>query len=585
MNYDKISPALAGALDDLQAHGRQGLEPHGHSLGLISTEPVHKPPRAVVFIRCDDAANLDHLAGEGIEINGGGGRARTGIVPFMSLDRLSEDDAVQFINPARRLRLHMDVAPGKVGVPPFRLRTGMTGQGVVVGVVDSGIEPLHPAFDARILRIWDQTIPGPGVIEGRYGAELTGDLQQISRDTVGHGTHVAGIAAGADPTYGGIAPEATILVVKTDLLDAHVADGVRYVFRVAGELGLPAVVNLSLGSHGDAHDGTDPLSTVIDEQVGPGRIVCCSAGNEGNDNIHGRVQVAKGHTRSLACSVPVPPPNIPSPSGPSPSASFNGWYAGTDQMAVAVVAPSGAGTPFQTVITGGSPARVYTLTEGSVRIATPRPDPANGDHNFLVDILPIAPTGTQTTPGIWRLRIRGDEVDEGRVDVWSIDGTVAQFTGRALQDSLKIGSPGAASAAVTVGSYTTRVEWVDLMGHAQQAGFELDTVTDFSSEGPRRDSLPKPDLIAPGAMIASSLSVNSGIFPEMLIDDLNTLKAGTSMSSPFVAGLVALLLQREPDLDPDAVKEVLRAHCSVPGCTPGAYDPKWGYGLIDAQGL
>jgi len=254
-------------------------------------------------------------------------------------------------------------------------------------------------------------------------------------------------------------------------------------------------------------------------------------------------------------------------------------------MAVAVVAPSGASTPFQAVITGGSPARVYPLAEGSVRIVTPRPDPANGDHNFLVEILPLAPAATQTSPGTWRLRIRGDHVSEGRVDVWSIDGTLAQFTGRAVEDSLKIGSPGAASAAVTVGSYTTRVEWVDLMGHAQQAGFELDDVSDFSSEGPRRDSSPKPDLIAPGAMIASSLSVHSGIFPELLIDDLNTLKAGTSMSSPFVAGLVALLLEREPTLDPDALKQLLRAHCSLPRRTPGTFDPKWGYGLLDAREL
>jgi len=307
MNYDKISPALAGVLDDLETSGRQGLQPHTQSLGLISTEPVAKPPRAVVFIRCDDDADLDHLAVEGVEMNGGGGRTRTGIVALTALDRLSEDDAVQFITPARRLRLHMDLAPGKVGVPAFRLRSGLNGHGVVVGVVDSGIEPVHPAFEGRILRIWDQTIPGPGVAEGRYGAELTGGLQQISRDTVGHGTHVAGIAAGGDPTYEGIAPEATLLVVKTDLLDAHVADAVRYVFRVAGELGLPAVVNLSLGSHGDPHDGTDPLSAVIDEQVGPGRIVCCSAGNAGTDDIHGQVEVAQGRSRSLACSVPVPP--------------------------------------------------------------------------------------------------------------------------------------------------------------------------------------------------------------------------------------------------------------------------------------
>lgn len=107
------------------------------------------------------------------------------------------------IVPAHRLRLLMDVAGVKVGVRRFQDASGLTGEGVVVGVVDSGIEPAHPSFAGRILRIWDQTLAGRGVPEGRYGAELTGEALSLSRDTNGHGTHVAGIAASADPATRG----------------------------------------------------------------------------------------------------------------------------------------------------------------------------------------------------------------------------------------------------------------------------------------------------------------------------------------------------------------------------------------------
>lgn len=193
-------------------------------------------------------------------------------------------------------------AAAQGSIPQFRTAEGLSGTNVIVGIVDTGIDPIHPAFAGRILHIWDQTLPGPGVPEGGYGIEVTGATLTASRDTVGHGTHVAGIAAGADPGFGGIAPAARLLIVKTDLQDAHIADGIRYIFRVAGQMGCPAVVNLSLGGHADAHDGSDSLSQIIDQETGPGRIVCCAAGNEGDDNIHAQATVPAGATRRIPMS-------------------------------------------------------------------------------------------------------------------------------------------------------------------------------------------------------------------------------------------------------------------------------------------
>ncbi len=581
MDHVKLSPSLAAAYETFRARGRPALGALARDLGVVSGAPTPRPPRVVVFVHARDGASLDHLGELGVEVNPGQG-VRTAIAPLDALDALSEDPAVARVVASERLELAMDVASAKVGVPALRRSSGLSGRGVVVGIVDTGIDVAHPSFAGRVRQIWDQTLPGQGVAEGAYGVELTGPMMRTSRDVVGHGTHVAGIAAGADATFGGVAPEADLVIVKTDLLTAHLADAIRYVFRVAADLGRPAVVNLSLGGHGDAHDGTDSLSVVLDAESGPGRIVCCAAGNEGDDDIHARVALGQGRYRSIAVQLPVVAPGAT----PEP-ALFNGWYEGDDVVEVAVVAPGGARTPYQAVITSGSPVRVHELPEGVVTIVTPGPDPANGDHNFLVLLRPDAvdagapPPG----PGAWRIRLRGVRIASGRVDVWSVNKRSAQFSGWATDDAVKVGAPAAAGRAVSVASYTTRVDWEDMFGTPRHAGLDLDDISDFSSEGPRRDGAEKPDVAAPGAMIVSAVSAHAPGRPENMVDAHHVVNAGTSMAAPFVTGLVALLLERDPLLDPEALKALLRAHSTVPDQPPGTFDPKWGYGLVDARGL
>lgn len=578
MRHEKLSPSILAALDEYDVRGRTALRPHVALMGLVSVDTGPKPTRMVVFVEADETASLAHLADAGLELNQATGRTRTGIVALDGLDRVSEDPAVMRVVASRRLDSLLDVATPRMGIPDLRTSGSLNGKNVVVGIVDTGIEPAHPSFTGRLTRIWDQTLPGKGVPEGAYGAELSGAHMEVSRDTVGHGTHVAGIAAGADETYGGVAPAASLVIVKTDLLTAHIADGIRYVFRVAADLGRPAVVNLSLGGHGDAHDGTDPLSAAVNASSGPGRIVCCAAGNEGEEDIHAQVGVSEDRTSTISFVV-VPPGSA----GGAPVAALNGWYDGADRLDVAVVSPTGTQTPLQPVITDGSPVRTYRLGDGLVRVVTPGPDPANGDHNFLVHVQPGRPRPGVSGP--WRLRLRGVAVRAGRVDVWSADKRAAQFTGRAVRDAVKVGAPGAATRAVTVAAYTTKVKWEDIFGNPHDAGMDLEDVAAFSSEGPRRDGAEKPDVTAPGAMIVSALSAHAPVRAEELVDDRHTVMAGTSMAAPMVTGLVALLLQRDPGLDPEEVTERLRAAGSIPGRPPSTFDPKWGYGLIDARKL
>ena len=574
---EKISAGLLVALRDYQAEGKEVLTPHKRSLGIISTESSPKPARTVVFIYCDEDAQLDHLQEElGIQINQSTGTVRTAFLPMESLDPLSEEPAIHRIKPSRYLRPLMDVAPGKVNLPQFKTGTGLSGKGVVIGVVDTGIDPNHPAFKGRILRTWDQTLPGSGVSEGGYGIELTGTQLTTSRDEEGHGTHVAGIAAGADSTYGGVAPEADYVIVKSDLQDAHIADAIRYIFRVASELGRPAVVNLSLGGHADAHDGSDSLSQIIDAESGPGRIVCCAAGNEGNDNIHGQATVSKGQMATMRFRVPDTLVGI---------AWLNAWYSGDNTFEVSVRSPGGFVTPFQGVISSGNPSREYSLPDAKIQVVTPGPDPVNGDHNFFVQIRNTV-TNFPVKGGVWQLRVRNTSTTDGRVDVWTLDDRSAVFfSGTSAQDSMKIGSPGAAKSAITVASYTTKAKWQDSSGTAQEVGLALDNISDFSSEGPLRNNAQKPDVAAPGAMIVSALSADS--FPDRAnrVNEKYVVMAGTSMATPFVVGLIALLLQRDPSLKPEVVKELLRENSLIPGKKPGTFDPKWGFGLINAANL
>jgi subtilisin family serine protease len=176
-------------------------------------------------------------------------------------------------------------------------------------------------------------------------------------------------------------------------------------------------------------------------------------------------------------------------------------------------------------------------------------------------------------------------IQNGRVDIWAIDdegGATVMFTTK-VQDAMKIGSPGAAHSAITVASFTTRNQWIDIGGVAQSVGLQLDDISSFSSEGPLRGGFEKPDVAAPGAMIAAPASSDAPM--QMLIAPGFRLDAGTSMATPFITGLVALLLEGNGTLTPAAVLGELKAHSSVPQRPGGAHDPKWGFGLINAQNL
>ncbi|MCB9103055.1 MAG: Dyp-type peroxidase [Anaerolineales bacterium] len=582
MQYQKIAPTLLAVYEDFRTQQRAGLAKHMPGLTVVAPEDSPKPARIVVFITCDETATFDHLLRHGIEVNQTTGQRRTAILPIDKLDILADEPAVQRIAPSNRLKPMLDAAVERIHLPQFRSRTGLTGKGVIIGMIDSGIDTGHPAFAGRILRIWDQTLPRSRVAYGRELSPLS-----ASHDDYGHGSHMAGIAAGSDPAYMGIAPEAEFVVVKSDFGGGHIGDAVRYIFDVADELNRPAVVNISLGGHDGPHDGTDDLCLLIDEMLNdngrprPGRIITCAAGNEGEQAIHARLTVAQNQEQAVRFEVPPP-----QPAGDHPQAItvalLNGWYAGQDEIEISVESPSGSRTAYQPVIRAGNSMQRYVMPDGLITVLTPGPDFVNRDHNFVVMLEPKA-ANQPLAPGIWRLLLRGRTIRQGLVDVWAVDNN-RQLVVRFLDfvdHQVKIGAPGSAASAVTVAGAITKVQWANIDGQMEEYPGVVGAISPSSSAGPLRTGAAKPDVTAPGEWIVSTMSAGSQHPRPYIIDDRHVAQYGTSMSSALMAGIAALLLERDPRLTHAQFKALLKPQSAIPNRPAGAFDPHWGYGLID----
>jgi subtilisin family serine protease len=582
MQRDKLSAGMSALVEELRHQGGTAMMMAGpRAVPLAGVDPAGGPPIVFAYVRVAADAVLPDLPG--VQMLTQTGASRTALVSLDGLDALTEQEGVRLVSPSVMLRPLNDVAGQKTQLPAFRSSSGTSGRNVVVGVVDTGIDASHPAFAGRIHSIWDQTITGAGWGTTTYGTVLSGATLAVSRDTNGHGTHVAGTAAGRDTSFGGVAPDATLVIVKTNFLNAGIGDGIRYVFHVAEELGLPAVVNLSLGGHFDPHDGSDDLSVLIDGRSGVGRIVVAAAGNEGGDDIHASATIAAGQTANIPFVVPAN-----SQPGNTPWVVLNGWYPQNGSCEISIVTSSGNSTPFQPVIANGSPAVTHAFSNATVRVTTPPATASpNGDHTVLVEITP-GQFMSAVQGGNWQLRVRNRGTTSARFDVWSLVPAVARdvtFNPPFERNDMKIGSPGCAASAITVAAFTTRNQWTDSTGASRAVGLALDTISDFSSPGPLRTGGRKPDVAAPGAMIVSCTSSHSSPTASNVVTTRFRVNAGTSMASPFVAGLVALLLERDPTLTPAAAKALLKANSTIPGQTAGTFDAKWGFGLIDASGL
>ena len=623
----------AGLRRHLDSHAASQLRPKARSL---ETTPV----AATVQFTGD---GLAAMKARGVTIRSVIGNVATVLIP---IDRLAEVAALPQVlrletpsRPVPRLNksvtfTHADQLRSGTLAAGW---TGSTGKGVIVGVIDSGIDISHGDFlDAagrtRILRLWNQrSVTGgtpPTGADGTpmYGAEC--DASAINAvintpataastcnpdDNDNHGSHVAGIAAGngrgtgnsqAAGRFVGMAPEADLLIANS--LDKAVSvngdpvlDAIAWMTRVAKQLNKPLVINLSLGSYFGSRDGTGSTQSAIDAASGAGVIIVAAAGNEGNAPIRTEIApMTQSQTVDVGFSIPAS-----SPARTAEQLEF--WSNGDNQYSLQITCPSGAQTAF--VLAGNSLPAFDSPGCGQVQITSTAPSSANGDRQYNVSLR----NGTNPlASGNWTLSIRADTVAATQ-SLGIISGETAQgatFTGTLPSVTSGILTDTAsARRAIAVAALNTNYTWNSLAGATDYSfgNGPLGDVGTFSSRGPRRVcsanakymdiststgvrnrnecTLPvmKPEITAPGSYIMSTLAgaaKAAATTADVEADAMHVAYMGTSMATPHVTGAVALLLQTSPSLTPEDAKRLLFTSLQSNQYTQGANLPLFAVG-------
>lgn len=532
------------------------------------------------------------------------------------LKALAAKEGVKYIQITSGASQMLDLARQEVGTDEVHNGTSLpqayTGKGVVVGIVDAGFDYLHSAFrnsedgSLRIKRVWEQTT---AALEGAnapdkygYGIELnTPELIKASQgdsDSNSHGTHVTCIAAGSDDykngAYMGNAPEADIVLVALDITkstNADISNAVQYIFDYADEVGKPCVVNLSLGSHEGPHDGTSTFDTMTDAMQGAGRLIVGAAGNHRTDKFHIDHSFASADDAPLKTFVKYKS----SPSKSNVGGNIEIWGEKGTEFTVDIAAYSlfNKKDVASTTVYPGEDVTDVTLNgyaTGTWKVAS-ETSPLNGKPHV---VLTSALTSIRNNHAI---ALTITPKGKGRVNVWADNAYLGleshDIDGFSAPDNssstiAEIGGTG--KRILSVGSYTTRNTYTT----NETSGTLSETIGDissFSSYGPTADGRTKPEITAPGCLIISALSSNDSSSGQMYAEwydkydrtNIYGYMQGTSMSSPFVAGIIATWLQAYPELTPEQLHKIVAATARKDSFTSTETDCNWGYGKINAM--
>lgn len=508
------------------------------------------------------------------------------------------------------------------------LQIPYTGKDVIVGFVDQGLDYNHGDFkdqngNTRVLYYWDHTLPYDAVRTPQpYGYGQVWDANDIQSGNCGsmeessaHGTSVtgAGVSNGlANGQEKGMAPDAKIIVIETNFnlpnWTLTVADACDFIFQKANELGLPAVVNLSVGSYLGSHDGTDPAAVLMDNLLDAqtGRIIVCAAGNSGSwgkYHVHGDIDTDTSFVWVK--------PNPGSQLGAN-TVYLDLWTDLTDAgWNYAIAANKGSGnfqqraqTIYRAANSGLGTVIRDTLWNGSNRIATMEIYPEIVGSNLHIEFYL---NHVDSTSYLYALKTTGS----GQYDAWSGSESIS------LNDMLTTGLPSAgiypniqhyhmpdslqtivsswncSPKVVTVGNIRNRYSHIDKNGNVYLPNppnyTAVGQLTPASAKGPTRHGVIKPDVSACGDVSLSAgpfwLLNDPGYNAAVDIDGLHVRNGGTSMASPVVAGIAALYLEKCTKGNYQSFLDAIHSTAFTDAFTGTIPNNAYGYGKIHALNM
>lgn len=617
--FRKIHPKLrmvAKARDDVNARRSEQCsamamhtaEPHTDTgaenlttrvAGKVAVKTLKTP----AMTNISDAVEVNTFVTYFDEEGGGARRLASKRVKLSDLREMTDDKAVAFIEMGEPLRFPDSVVAADTPGAPARDGRNIPGrdnggENVLIGIIDvGGFDFSHPDFltgpseapQTRWVRIWDQRNGGlrPAPDGFGYGSEILQAHMQAALDSdvdlpawalepqsqmsvESHGTHVASIAAGNR----GICRNAPIAGVLIDLPpgflanrrnsfydSTRVAEAVSYLVQLGEEMELPVSINISLGTNGGAHDASNAASRWIDHELArPGRAVCVAAGNAGQEKatrpgdtgfIMGRIHTseriaARGLTADIEWIV------VGNGLADVSENELELWYSGADRFAVSVTPP---GMPTIGPIHPTQYMQNQKLADGSMlSIYNEIYHPANGANYIAIYLSPFLKPDNPVVgvaAGKWKIRLHGIEVRDGRYNGW-IERDDPRPRG-VIGEQEYWNFPSFLAHATNVDSNSVSSL---ACGHRVVSVANLDAANEriniSSSQGPTRDRREKPDVAAPGTQIVAA----NGFYGKG--DSPWVAMTGTSMASPYVAGVVGLMLEAEPRLTSAQINGIIQ---------------------------